>query len=292
MLFPTPSSHKPSTEESAGGLPGADWEGRACFQGIAPRPALNYDSSRSPCTGWPCHRGMAVSQRDGRVTEDSSQDGVIRVPFSSARQERECKKASCAQARAFLGPVSPAPWGHRLQGLQVSPGAKTPTGPLGKPPGLVPASSAQGKGRNSSVTDNGQHPVAKEAESRNLPWGFVAVWFPREDRAHISPVLWVFDYFLLFFSHVSFFFCFNLKIEAICHLSKRFKQYKFQVKDSKCLTAFALAYSSRSRSQQPATASRTSFQTRFVNTRVFVSVCVCTHGRMLFVLNIPLESYL
>ena len=63
VLFPTPSSHKPSTEESAGGLPGADWEGRACFQGIAPRPALNYDSSRSPCTGWPCHRGMAVSQK-------------------------------------------------------------------------------------------------------------------------------------------------------------------------------------------------------------------------------------
>ena len=95
-----------------------------------------------------------------------------------------------------------------------------------------------------------------------------------------------------FFLMLVFFFCFNLKIEAICHLSKRFKQYKFQVKDSKCLTAFALAYSSRSRSQQPATASRTSFQTRFVNTRVFVSVCVCTHGRMLFVLNIPLESYL
>ena len=70
----------------------------------------------------------------------------------------------------------------------------------------------------------------------------MGAWFPQEDRAHISPVLWVFDYFLLFFPHDSVFF--NLKIEAICHLSKRFKQYKFQVKDSKRLIPFALAYSS------------------------------------------------
>ena len=106
--------------------------------------------------GWPCHR----RQQSG-------------WSHSSAVQQRKAGKGVqeglLCTSPGFSGPCVSSSLGQRLQGLQVSPGAKTPTGPLGKPPGVVPPSGTQGKGRNSSVTDNGQHPVAKEAESRNLP---------------------------------------------------------------------------------------------------------------------------
>lgn len=186
-------------------------------QGIAPRPALNSDSSRSPCTGW-------MAGMDGRVTEDSTQQSGC--SHSSAAQQRKAGKG----VQEGLPCTSPGFSGPCVSSSLRAEAPGPPGGPWGKDPNRAPRKATwsrpskqrPGKGRNSSITHNGQHPVAKEAESRNLPRGFVAVWFPREDRAHISPVLWVFDYFLLFFSHVSFVFFLNLKQ----------KQYVISLKDS------------------------------------------------------------
>ena len=149
---------------------------------------------------------------DGRVTEDSTQQSGC--SHLSAAQQRKAGKG----VQEGLPCTSPGFSGPCVSSSLRAEAPGPPGGPWGKDPNRAPRKATwsrpskqrPGKGRNSSITHNGQHPVAKEAESRNLPRGFVAVWFPREDRAHISPVLWVFDYFLLFFSHVSFFFFFFL----------------------------------------------------------------------------------
>ena len=117
--------------------------------------------------------------------------------------------------------------------------ARPPGGPWGRDPSRDTWESPEEQSQQAASRGRGETPAALTMDS--IPQlrrpkaeisqeGSWELEFPRKTGPTFLRYCGYLTISFSFFLMIVFFFFFNLKIEGICHLSKRCKQYKFQVK--------------------------------------------------------------